>query len=142
MTNADTRTTVVVASAEATVCEVLARVVEAAGHEAVRVTDAGQVSSAVLSAPADAVVLDLGPDNAEQLTALRTGGAQRGIDVRAVVLGSGPANARVAWQEGADAVLTRPFPADLLVQELHDALARSDDARRTVRSQQVQAHSG
>ena len=42
------KATLVVANLDATVCEVLARVVEAAGHEAVRVTDPTQVSAAVL----------------------------------------------------------------------------------------------
>ena len=123
------RVTVVVASTDPTVCEVLGRVVESGGHEAVRVTDAGLVSGAVLSAPADAAVLDLGAANVEQLRALREGGTDRGASARAVVISSGPANSLLAWQAGADAVLTRPFHADELTGALAEALGRSDAKR-------------
>ena len=139
MSGAGDRTTVVVANADETVCEVLARVVEAAGHEAVRVTDAAQVSGAVLSAPAEAVVLDLGGDTADQLRDLRSGGSSRGSEVRAVVISTGPANARLAWQAGADAVLTRPFPAEDLHAALADAMARGDEARAQVRADALTA---
>jgi DNA-binding response OmpR family regulator len=131
------RTTVVVASTDDTVCEVLARIVERSGHEVVRVTDADQASGAVLSASADAVVLDLGAANVDALRALRSGGSQRGVDARAVVISTGPANALLAWQVDADAVLTRPFAAEALEQVLADALARSDDERRSLRDQQL-----
>lgn len=133
------RTTVVVANPDETVCEVLARIVERGGHEAIRVTEAEQVSGAVLSAGADAVVLDLGAPNVDQLRALRSGGSQRGEEVRAVVITTGPATALLAWQVDADAVLTRPFAADALEEVLAAALARSDDDRRALRDHQLTA---
>ena len=137
MSGAGDRTTVVVANADQTVCEVLARVIEAAGHEAVRVTDAAQVSGAVLSAPAEAVVVDLGGDTADQLRALRSGGSSRGSEVRAIVISTGPANARLAWEAGADAVLTRPFEAEELHRALADAMARGDGERAAARAEQL-----
>jgi len=131
--------TVVVANVDETVCEVLARIVERGGHTAVRVTDADQAAAAVLSAGADAVVLDLGAATVEQLRALRGGGAQRGVDTRAIVISTGPANALLAWQAGADAVLTRPFAAQALEDELAASLARGDDERSARRAEQVAA---
>ena len=118
------RTTVVVASADPTVCEVLARVVEAGGYEAVRVTDPTQVVGGVLSAPALALVLDLESANVDQLRALRGGDHPRSTSSRAVVIVSGPANALLAWQADADAVLTRPFRSDDLQAALTEVLAR------------------
>lgn len=136
---AGTRSTVVVANPDETVCEVLARIVERAGHEVVRVTEPAQASAAVLSAGAAAVVLDLAADTVEQLRALRSGGSQRGTDTRAVVISTGPANALLAWQADADAVLTRPFAATALEAALADALARTDEERATERAEQLRA---
>jgi DNA-binding response OmpR family regulator len=133
------RTTVVVASADDTVCEVLSRVVEAGGLEAVRVTEATQVPGAVLSAPAEALVLDLGSDNIAQLRSLRGGDHPRSTDSRAVVIVSGPANALLAWQADADAVLTRPFRAEELQSALREVIARDAGERGTVRRTQIRA---
>lgn len=132
------RATVVVASVDQTVCEVLARVVEAAGHEAVRVTDGTQVAGAVLSAPAEALVVDLGSDNVHQLRSLRGGDHPRSTSSRAVVIVSGPANALLAWQADADAVLTRPFRAEELQAALADVLTRDPADRAPVRRAQIE----
>ena len=128
-----------VANGDTTVCEVLARVVEAAGHEAVRVTDESLVSGAVLSAPAEALVLDLGAGNVEQLRSLRAGDHPRSTESRAVVISTGPANSLLAWQAGADAVLTRPFHAEELQAALTEALGRNDGDREATRSAEVAA---
>ncbi|WP_421118195.1 hypothetical protein ACE2AJ_12305 [Aquihabitans daechungensis] len=133
------RTTVVVACADQTVCEVLARVVETGGYEAVRVPDETQVAGAVLSAPADALVLDLGPGNVAQLRALRGGDHPRSTSSRAVVIVSGPANALQAWQADADAVLTRPFRSEELPAALAEALARDPQDRTPTRRAQIEA---
>lgn len=139
MTDAETRATVVVANADATVCEVLARIVEAAGHDAVRVTDPTQAGGAVISAPAEAVIFDLGAQNVDELRALRTGGHQRGVDARAVVIAMGPAAALLAWHAEADAVLTRPFPAADLAQTVAEVLGRTDDERSERRAHELAA---
>jgi DNA-binding response OmpR family regulator len=131
--------TVVVASADQTVCEVLARVVEADGFEPVRITDAAQVVGAVLTAPAEALVLDLGPDNVGQLRALRGDDHARATAARVVVIVSGPANALLAWQADADAVLTRPFRVEELSHALRDAIARPPQDRTPTRQAQIAA---
>ncbi len=133
------RTTVVVACADQTVCEVLARVVETGGYEAVRVTDETHVVGGVLSAPAEALVLDLGAGNVAQLRALRGGDHPRSTSSRAVVIVSGPANALQAWQADADAVLTRPFKAEELTATLAEALARDPQGRAPLRRAQIEA---
>jgi DNA-binding response OmpR family regulator len=133
------RVAVVVANADQTVCEVLARVVEGAGHEAVRVTDPTQVTGAVLSAPAEALVLDLGAGNVDQLRALRGGDHPRSTGSRAVVIVSGPANALLAWQADADAVLTRPFRAEELQRALAEVLARPAADRAPTRRAHIEA---
>lgn len=137
--NGAARTTIVVANADPTVCEVLARVVEAAGYEAVRVTDPAQVVSGVLSAPAVALVLDLGAGNVDQLRALRGGDHPRSTSTRAVVLVEGPANALLAWQADADAVLTRPFAAEALQDALAEVLSREPADRAATRRAQIES---
>lgn len=136
---AGTSHTVVVANPDETVCEVLARLVERAGYSAVRSSEPGQAAAAVLSAAADAVVLDLAADTVEQLRALRGGGSQRGFDARAIVIATGPANALLAWQADADAVLTRPFKAEALEAALADALAADAGTRAAVRADAVRS---
>lgn len=133
------RVTVVVANDDPTVCEVLARVVEAAGHTAVRVTDPLQVTAGVLSAPADALILDLGPRNVAQLRLLRGGDHPRSTQCRVVVISTGPASSLLEWQADADAVIVRPFRAELLQAALAEALARPQDQRRPTRLAQIEA---
>ena len=130
---AGSRSTVLVANTDAAVCEVLARIVEAAGHEAVRVAELDKVAAAVVTAAADALVLDLGPDSLGVLTELRSRAEPLADAVRVAVLGTGPANARLAWQAGADVVLVRPFAAADLQAELAAALARGDVDRWALR---------
>jgi DNA-binding response OmpR family regulator len=134
VTASGARATVVVANPDQTVCEVLARLVEAGGHEAVRITDPDRVVDAVGGSLAVGAVLDLGPGTADAVQALRADGAA-GEAVRLVAVATGPANAHLAWQAGADAVLTRPFPAGALGEELAAALARSDADRQRVRAE-------
>ncbi|MCU1372373.1 MAG: hypothetical protein JWO77_3567 [Ilumatobacteraceae bacterium] len=133
------RATVVVANTDETVCEVLARVVEGAGHEAVRVTEPTQVVGGVLSAPAMALVLDLEAGNVAQLRSLRGGDHPRSTSTRVVVIVSGPANALQAWQADADAVLTRPFRAAELHDALAEVLAREPGERTAVRRAHIES---
>jgi DNA-binding response OmpR family regulator len=133
------RPTVVVASEDQTVCEVLARVIEGGGYEAVRVTEPAQVVGGVLSAPALALVLDLGPGNVDQLRSLRGGDHPRSTSSRAVAIVSGPANALLAWQADADAVLTRPFAAAELQAALTEVLAREPADRAAVRRTHIES---
>lgn len=134
-----TRATVVVANPDPDVCEVLARLVEAAGHEAIRTTDASGVAAAVAAAQAAAVILDAGAANLDALEELRAAPTPLGASVRVVVVGTGPASARQAWHHGADAVLTRPFASTEVGEVLAASLARNDIQRSTERAAQLAA---
>jgi DNA-binding response OmpR family regulator len=134
---AGARATVVVAADDATVGEVLARIIEAAGHEVVRLAAPSGLAEAIASASADGVLLDLGSTTADQLRSLRTGGTERAGSVRAVAICTGPASALLAWQAGADAVLTRPFAAEELRDAMHEVLAAGDDGRQARRDEQI-----
>ncbi len=130
---ADGETSVVVANPDEAVCELLGRVVEAAGHSAVRVTDPSGLVDAVLHGGADAVLLDLGAGNLDAVKALRAQGAPLGTDLRIASIEAGPASARLAWHEGTDVVLTRPFAASEIGETLAAALGRSEAERATER---------
>ncbi len=122
-----------VAGTDESVCELLARVVEAAGHSAVRITDASAVVDAVLREGADAVLLDLGAANLDAVKALRSQGEPLGTEVRIAAIEVGPASARLAWQDGADVVLTRPFAASEIGETMAAALGRNAEERRAER---------
>lgn len=81
--------------------------------------------------------MDLGPANLQALEALRAGdggkGGDGGDEPRVVVLGTGPANGRLALRAGADGYLVRPFHARDLQATLTEALARPDAERATWR---------
>jgi CheY-like chemotaxis protein len=156
--------TVVVANPDEDAREVVARVVEAGGLTAVRVASAAEVPDAVAAAGGGAgatgvigVILDLGPANLQALEALRAGDGRTddgrkddgagdgrtddgrkddgaGDGPRVVVLGTGPANGRLALRAGADGYLVRPFHARDLRATLADALARPDAERATWRT--------
>ncbi len=113
--------------------EVLARVAEAAGLRAVRLDAELDVAEAVVAGGADAVVLDLGAANLEVLARLRARPDDAAQAARVVVVGTGPAGGRLAWQAGADAFLARPFHARDLQAALHDALAVRDGDDRLAR---------
>jgi DNA-binding response OmpR family regulator len=130
---------VVVVNPDDEVCEVLARVVEAAGYRAVRVTDGSKAVDATVSGSAAALVLDAGSSNLDLLRDLRAEPTGHGRMVRVAVVGTGPASARLAWQQGADAVLTRPFAAADVGRLLSAALARSEAEREQERRDQVAA---
>lgn len=117
---ATTAGTVVVANVDDDAREVVARVVEAAGFDAVRVATGADVAASTSSAAA--VVLDLGANGLDVLRTLR--GSDGGAEVPVVVVGTGPAGGRLALQAGADGFLVRPFHARDLQTAVTDAVAR------------------
>jgi len=136
------RATVVVSSNTAEVTEVLARLVETAGHRAVRASAPGEVAEIALREEADAVLLDADAANLELVRALRNAGGPLSQRVRIVSVELGPASARLAWNAGVDAVLTRPFPATEVPASLAAVLARSDDERAAERQRQAGVPAG
>jgi DNA-binding NtrC family response regulator len=130
---------ILVANPDEQVREVVARVVEAGGHEVVRLEPAADVTAAVVSSSAAGLVLDLGAANLAALQALRAEGSAAATDVRVVVIGTGPAGGRLAWQAGADGFLVRPFHARDLQAAVAEALAADDGARQARRTAGAQA---
>jgi DNA-binding response OmpR family regulator len=131
--------TVVVANPDRDVCEVLARIVEAAGHRATRVTAIEDVSRAVTASGADVLLLDAGAANLDLLKELRSQDEPLATAVRAIVVGSGPASALLAWQADADAVLNRPFEATEIGAAIAVIQGRDDAERRSERTAQIAA---
>ncbi len=126
--------TVIVANSDDAAREVVARVVETGGFDAVRLDPGSSPVDAVLASRADAVVLDLGAENLDAVLALRQRTEAAAAATRVVVLGSGPATGRRALQSGADAYLQRPFHADELRAAIADALARPEAERSAWRT--------
>ncbi|CAN5896361.1 hypothetical protein BH23ACT2_BH23ACT2_09450 [soil metagenome] len=149
MTDAAGTGTILVANPDNDAREVLARVVETAGFSAVRVASAAEVAQVTdTKGGADTesgaggnglagAVVDLGADNLAVLEALRNG--EHGDAARVVVLGTGPANGRLALGAGADGYLVRPFHAHDLQAALTDALARPEVERAPWRTEAAAA---
>lgn len=129
----DADATVLVASGDEQVREVLARVVEVAGLDAIRMDPSADVAEAAAAAPAQGVVLDLGAGNLEALRSLRASDDAVAAEARVIVLGTGPAGGRLAWQAGADGFLVRPFHARELQAALTDSLALDASERQARR---------
>ena len=131
--------TVVVANPDADVCEVLARIIEADGHRAERVTAIEAVTGAVVSAGADVLLLDCGAANLDLLKELRHHDEPLASAVRVIVVGNGPASARLAWQADADAVLNRPFQSTQVGATVRASTERPDAERAGFRTAQIAA---
>ncbi|MCU1498741.1 MAG: hypothetical protein JWM47_2694 [Acidimicrobiales bacterium] len=133
------RTAILVANQDESAREILARVVETVGYDAVRLVDDTDLAAAVVHSRAAGAVLDLGAGNLAALQSLRSRPEPPGAEARVVVIGTGPANGRLAWQAGADAFLVRPFHARDLQTTLAEALARPEAERQAHRDAQAAA---
>lgn len=133
MADAGTQPPILIASPDEQVREVLARLVEATGLEAVRLDPAVDIPDAVVATIAAGLVLDMGATNLSVLEAVRRRPETTAANVRVVVIGSGPAGGRLALQAGADGFLVRPFHARDLQGALTGALGRSEAGRHAWR---------
>ncbi|CAN5524378.1 hypothetical protein BH10ACT1_BH10ACT1_07180 [soil metagenome] len=125
----DGSTIILVANPEEPAREVLARVVETVGLDALRLATDADVAEAVVQSGASAAVLDLGSANLAALEAIRARTEPAGAAARVIVIGTGPANGRLAFNAGADGFLVRPFHARELQSTLTEALALPDGSR-------------
>lgn len=130
---------VLVANPDEQVREVIARVVEAAGLEAVRLEPGADVVEAVVVSRADGLVLDLGAGNLAALESLRGRSEDAAAAACVVVIGTGPAGGRLAWRSGADGFLARPFHARDLQAALTEALSVDAEGRVARRLAAVEA---
>ncbi|MCU1350908.1 MAG: two-component system sensor histidine kinase/response regulator [Acidimicrobiales bacterium] len=127
---------VVVVNDDADAAEILARILEADGHEVRRAHGQDEAAEMVASEPPDLIVIDLAAAGAgvRLLEAVRTGPDEASRTVGAIVIGAGPANALLCWQSGADGVLARPFAATALQELVAEVLARPAEARAGYRA--------
>ena len=134
MPDGSNRPTVLVANPDDQVREILARLIEEAGFEAVRLDPTVDVPDAVVATTASGLVLDLGADNLPVLEALRRRPEATAGSVRVVVVGTGPASGRLAIAAGADGFLVRPFHGKELQGALSEAVGRSESKRHAWRA--------
>lgn len=135
----DAARTILVASQDEAVCEILARVVETAGFEAVRLEVGVDVVDVVVVSAAHGLVLDLGAHNQPTLEALRGRSEPAATEAVAIVIGTGPAGGRLAWAAGADGFLVRPFAATELQTTLREVTGLDLEARRSRRTAGAEA---
>jgi hypothetical protein len=123
--------TVVVAIGDDHAREMLARVVEAEGHHAVRLDDveAPTVVDTTVQASALALVVDVTAVGLDDLAAVIDAFATRRYPAEVVALVDGPASADLATAAGARHVLTRPFPQHAFVAALVDLLGVAEPDR-------------
>lgn len=103
--------TVVIAQPDDGARELLARLVEAAGHHAVRLDASAppDVVEATVDATANLLIVDLASVTREELAAMVEALAVRRFPAQVVALTDGPASGELALAAGAVRFLARPF---------------------------------
>ena len=133
----DERARVLVVAADRGAGELLARLLEQAGHR----VDAAFAASVGLTELTDAdprydlAVIDLGGDGVALLDDVRAD-ARVGT-TRVVVCADSTEQRGVAWTHGTDGFLVHPFRADDLVAEAAAVLGRPDSERDAHRQRQI-----
>lgn len=131
---------VLVVAADRGAGELLARLLEQAGHrvDAAFAASVGLEELSEADPPFDLVVVDLGGSGADGVALLddiRHRG--RAADARVVVCADSTEHRGSAWTHGADGFLVHPFRADDLVAEAAAALGRADEDRDAHRQRQI-----
>jgi DNA-binding response OmpR family regulator len=134
--------TILVLNHEADAGELVARLVEFAGHPALRFTDQASLIGQLAEGGVRAVIIDaLGTGVSaafDVLEAIRAGHpAVR--DTPVMILAASDTNRLYAFQSGVDAYLVRPFHADELIGAVGSMLARSPGERERYRQDQLGA---
>ena len=127
-------------------CELLVRVLRAAGFQPERAHDFLEMT-AVLGRVGrfDCIVLDVGTGgiggNLKVLDAVRNHSDPVIAGSRIVMVSAGASSAMFSWQAGIDEFVARPFHADTLVTAVVDAMARPEEERPRHRRRQLDAAS-
>jgi DNA-binding response OmpR family regulator len=136
-------TRVLVVDDDRDACELVARIVEAAGWGAARAHSGEEAISALTGGrpPFAAMVLDFVEGGTEAGLRVLEEVRRRPelADVGVVVIPASRYDKEIAWRAGADAVLVRPFHADDLVNELYALFTRTPDERIAFRAEQLGA---
>lgn len=136
-------TRVLVVDDDPDACELVARIVEAAGWAAARAHSGEDAISALVGGqpPFTAVVLDfVGAGTEASLQVLEEVRRRPELaEVAVVVIAGSRYDREVVWQAGADGVLVRPFHADDLLNELYAVFTRTPEERAAFRAEQLAA---
>ena len=133
---------VLVVNDEPDACELLNRILLAAGYQVARAHDTLQMTAALTDRP-HAVILDVSAGgiggNLKLLDTIRGQQDPALAATRVVLCATNASNAMFSWQAGIDAFVLRPFHADELLAELAQVLARGDDDRPMARRRALDA---
>ncbi len=125
--------TVAVVNDDPDACEVVARVLDAAGHRVTRLYQPDDALAVLATDPPSAVVIDLvasRPDAAVRLLdTIRDHSNEKVRAARILVIGDENASAPFTWASGTDGFLPRPMHANALVAALAEVLARPEEDR-------------
>ncbi|MCC5951683.1 MAG: response regulator [Acidimicrobiia bacterium] len=125
-------------------CELVARLVESQGWEAVRIY-AHQDAILELNKPnnpIDGLVIDFssgGTASSLKLLESVRHGEQNRRDTPVMILTSSSTNLSFAYQSGVDSFMVRPFHANEMLEEVRLMLTRSDEERQRNRRERLQA---
>lgn len=136
-------TTVAVINDDPDACEVVARVLEAAGHTVVRISEPEEVLLRLVADPPSAVVIDMvaSPQGAglAVLETVRKHANEKVRAARVLMIGAEGSSALFTWHSGTDGFLLRPMHANALVTALAELLARPEKDRVPFRTAAHQA---
>ena len=124
---------ILIAGDDADSVELLARLMDAAGHEVMVADSQMEVLGQVAAGAVTCVLLDMtrsGTGDANNvIVGLRSSVHQLHVDVPIVLCGSRAVNAIFAWDSGADEVLRRPFRPEVLEDAIESAVGRPASER-------------
>jgi DNA-binding NtrC family response regulator len=123
-------------------CELLVRILAAAGMPVHWAHDQDQMATALHEQPA-CVVLDASSGgiggNLKLLDAIRHNIDPQIANVRVVLVATGTSSAMFSWQAGIDGFLARPFHADDLVTTVAEVLDLPEDERKPHRRRMAES---
>lgn len=132
--------TVLVVNDDRDACELIARLLEAAGFSARRLHDLDSAPDALEDGPYQAIIIDslsCGVTAAFTLLDEIRGGGPEVRNVAVVILAATDTNRLFAYQSGADGFAVRPIHASELLDTVRGVLARDPDERIEYRRAQL-----
>lgn len=127
-------------------CELVARLLERDGREAVRCYSHDDALARLTTESIDAAVVNFtagrGGSNLKMIDAIRSHTAPQVAQVRLILVANEAKNRAFSWQSGVDGFLVRPFHADELLQEVDAVLGRPEGERLAHRRKMLREAKG